>query len=125
VRPEVIVLSALLIAVKFLDDVEIHTSTCQRDIADGRWTCDQINVTEQCILDNLGWRIKPLWQEDLIQDARDDMRRAGTLANSKRQSAAFTHLKMVQGRKIGEGTLCDAQGQLTPVESPVAKGRIG
>lgn len=120
VRPEVLVLGALLIANKFLDDTQTPTSVYQGYVAEGRWTCHQINVTEQCILENLGWRIKPLWDDDLIADALDDMRRAGTLANSKRQSAAFTHLKMLQEKMFNDGTVWSAQAQITPAESPVA-----
>ena len=84
-RPEVIILGALLVAKKFLDDGATHTSTYQDGIADGRWTCEQINVTERCILENLGWRIMPLWQEELIADAKEDMRRAGTVVRGRRQ----------------------------------------
>lgn len=88
VRPEVIILGALLVASKFLDDSATHISSYQYDIANGRWTCEQINATERCILENLEWRIMPLWREDLVEDAKEDMRKVGMVVQRRRQSAA-------------------------------------
>ena len=112
-RPEVIILSALLVANKFLNDAATHT-TRFRDVAEGRWTCDQINVTERCILENLGWRVMPLWREELIEDAKEEMRWAGMAVRGRRVSA-----QVAMGRQVSGGAMWTAQGQLTPVESPV------
>ncbi|KFZ09256.1 hypothetical protein V502_08849 [Pseudogymnoascus sp. VKM F-4520 (FW-2644)] len=90
VRPEVIILGALLVASKFLDDYATHISSYEDDIANGRWTCEQINATERCILENLEWRIMPLWREDLIEDAKEDMRKVGMVVQRRRQSSALT-----------------------------------
>lgn len=117
VRPEVIIVGALLASYKFLDDGALLMSTYADDIGEGRWTCAQINVTERCILENLGWRVVPLWREELIGGAKEDMRRAGTVVRRRRESAA----KTVAGRRVGEGAVWTAEGQLTPVEGVVGE----
>lgn len=76
VNPEVIVLAALVIAVKFLEDCQEPTQYYRAAWATNMWTCRQINVTEMCIMENLGYRILPLWDPMLIADARKDMQRA-------------------------------------------------
>ncbi|EGS21383.1 uncharacterized protein CTHT_0032400 [Thermochaetoides thermophila DSM 1495] len=77
VRPEVIILSALVIAVKFLEDSQSPTHWYASAWGKDMWTCDQINVTERCIMESLGYRIMPLWDATLIADALRDMERAG------------------------------------------------
>ena len=99
VRPEVIILGALLVASKFLDDSATHISSYQDDVANGRWTCEQINATERCILENLEWRIMPLWREDLIEDAKEDMRKVGMVVQRRRQSAALTQVTTTTERR--------------------------
>jgi hypothetical protein len=81
VRPEVIILAALIIAVKFLDDRESTTKVYSRDWGCGLWTCEQINTTQQSIMQNLGYRLLPLWKKDLIDDALWDMDTAGKYAD--------------------------------------------
>jgi len=79
-NPEVIVLAALIIAVKFV--VDCHEPTHYYRTAWGKdlWTSDQINMTERCIMENLGYRILPLWDAALIADAVRDMQRAARQA---------------------------------------------
>jgi hypothetical protein len=76
VSPELIILAALVIAIKFVDDPhsssQYFCSRWGRDI----WSCEQLNITERCIMDNLGWRIMPLYDEDLLADAMVDMQLA-------------------------------------------------
>jgi len=76
VHPEVIVLAALVIAVKFLVDCQEPTHYYGAAWGKNLWTCEQINLTERCIMENLGYRILPLWDAALIADAVGDMQRA-------------------------------------------------
>ncbi|OWP03548.1 hypothetical protein B2J93_7566 [Marssonina coronariae] len=77
IPPELIVLSALILAVKFLDDRQQRTSEYAAEWGRDAWTCAQINVTQRVLLENLGYKLLSLWQEDIILDALEDMRRAG------------------------------------------------
>jgi hypothetical protein len=95
IRPEIIALTSLTIAIKFLDDFETPTSSYAAHWDNGNgplWTCEQINKTEHCIMENLGWRIMSLWKDDLIGEAVEDMDRAGQIAmglnRNKRVSAS-------------------------------------
>jgi len=82
IRPEVIILAALVIAVKFLDDMQYPLSLCAEFWGRGRWSCDQIVISEHCINENLGYKIHPLWQDELIRDALKDMKNAGVNAQT-------------------------------------------
>jgi hypothetical protein len=77
VFPELIVLSALILAVKFLDDAQQTTREYEEEWGKGLWTCEQINFTQWCILENLGYRLLPLWEHSIILEALEDMERAG------------------------------------------------
>ena len=96
VRPEVIILAALVIAVKFLDDQECPTKDCSRDWASDMWTHEQINSTQNCIMQNLGYRILPLWTKDLIGDALGDMDRAGRQASLLPKASLFPQAQMAE-----------------------------
>jgi len=74
--PEIIVLSALILAVKFVDDSQKQTATYAEDWGKLRWTCDQINYTQRVILENLSYRLLPLWNDTIILEALEDMERA-------------------------------------------------
>ena len=80
VKPEVIVLAALIIATKFLEDSHASTQYYCSAWGNNLWTCEQINVTERIIMEDLNYRILPLWDERLIGDALSDMERAGRQA---------------------------------------------
>lgn len=41
------------------------------------WSTNQLNVTERCIMERLGYRIMPLCEESYISDAMVDMQLAG------------------------------------------------
>ncbi|KAH9908649.1 hypothetical protein F4778DRAFT_356579 [Xylariomycetidae sp. FL2044] len=73
VSPEVIILAALIIAEKFVEDAQqsnqFFGSAWGRDL----WTCEQLNFTERCIMENLGYHILPLWEEATIKQARHDI----------------------------------------------------
>lgn len=76
VFPEIIILTSLIIADKFVEDlqesIQYYSSAWGRDV----WTCEQINFTERCIMENLGYRILPLWEEKSIKQARHDIEMA-------------------------------------------------
>ncbi|KAF3767895.1 hypothetical protein M406DRAFT_221891, partial [Cryphonectria parasitica EP155] len=80
VRPELIILSALVIAFKFTEDCQEPTHYYASDWGKGLWTCAQVNVTERCIMEHLGYRILPLCDSEILGDAIADMRRAGQAA---------------------------------------------
>lgn len=90
VRPEIVIISALILAQKFLDDEQSPTSLWAEHIGEYRWSAEQINATEFSIMDNLQWRLLPLWTEDRLAEALEDMEMAG------RQAQA---LQMRQARK--------------------------
>ncbi|ERS95938.1 hypothetical protein HMPREF1624_07473 [Sporothrix schenckii ATCC 58251] len=52
------------------------------------WTGAQLAATERCIMQNLGYRILPLLDADLLADAKADMRRAGAHAVRARRASA-------------------------------------
>ncbi|PKS09770.1 hypothetical protein jhhlp_004391 [Lomentospora prolificans] len=76
VYPELIILSALTIAVKFLDDPQASTRYYCSAWGGDIWSCEQLNATERCIMENLNYRILPLCDEDLLTDAMVDMQLA-------------------------------------------------
>ncbi|KAJ4411273.1 hypothetical protein N0V82_009057 [Gnomoniopsis sp. IMI 355080] len=85
VAPELIILTALVIAFKFTDDCQEPTQYFASAWGKGLWTCDQINATERCIMEHLGYRILPLCERGIIDDAVEDMRRAGVMALSEKK----------------------------------------
>lgn len=80
VRPEVILLSALIIASKYLDDEQAPTAHYAHVWASNRWSCRMINVTEQCIMANLQYRILHLANVETLKEAEQDMERTGYFA---------------------------------------------
>ncbi|CAK7564463.1 MAG: hypothetical protein SEPTF4163_002356 [Sporothrix epigloea] len=95
VFPEVIILAALVIAAKFTDDGFASQQPAQayctawgsststwtnRPGPCALWTGAQLAATERCIMQNLGYRILPLLDAELLADAQSDMRRAGVQA---------------------------------------------
>jgi hypothetical protein len=150
-RPELIVLSALILAVKFIDDAQESTNTYAMDWGSGRWAFSQINYTQRLILENLSYRLLPLWNENFIAGAMEDMERA------RRQSdrAAERKLKInenlelniypaepriwdsdwdaeaccggYEGRGMGTGgkAVVGLGEQLTPVQTPMEENVRG
>lgn len=118
VNPEVIVLGALVIAFKFLDDCHEKTQYYRTEWGKGLWTCAQLNVTERCIMENLGYRILPLWHPALIADAVCDMQRAAKqaiLPSTSRYGDAHK-------RSASSGdALTRHSYPLTPAETPVSE----
>ncbi|KAI9639950.1 hypothetical protein NHQ30_011680 [Ciborinia camelliae] len=127
-HPEVIILAALILATKFIDDQQGTTLYYAQKWAKGLWSCDQINFTQRCIMENLGYRLLPLWSHDIIEEAKNDMARA-----AKRQSTtsycmqdwtmSMANCGIGGNRPMSSGKACiGIQGentpQLTPVETP-------
>ncbi|KFY69303.1 hypothetical protein V496_00355 [Pseudogymnoascus sp. VKM F-4515 (FW-2607)] len=107
VRPEVIILSALMIAHKFLDDTGARARTYSDVVGEGMWGVEMLNVTERCVLENLGWRVARLWRGELIEGAEEDMRRAGVAWETA-------------GKRVSGGARMK-EGLLTPVEGVVGE----
>ncbi|GAP84719.1 hypothetical protein SAMD00023353_0800150 [Rosellinia necatrix] len=76
VFPEIIILAALVIAEKFVEDMQSPTQYFVSTWANDAWTCEQVNFTERCIMESLGYRILPLWDPALIKQARHDIEMA-------------------------------------------------
>ncbi|KKA27655.1 hypothetical protein TD95_001256 [Thielaviopsis punctulata] len=76
VNPALIVLAALAIAVKFVDDPALTSAYFVSNYGHALWTSDQLNVTERCIMENLNYRIMPLYTEELLEEAMVDMQLA-------------------------------------------------
>ncbi|KAH7630711.1 hypothetical protein B0T09DRAFT_124034 [Sordaria sp. MPI-SDFR-AT-0083] len=127
VKPEVIVLAALIIATKFLEDSHAPTQYYRSAWGNNLWTCEQINITERIIMEDLNYRILPLWDERLIGDALNDMERAGrqalllpppaTPAQSQSQFQKEQHK-----RCVSSGAALYGLGmQLTPAGTPMSE----
>lgn len=124
VNPEVIILAALVIAIKFTSDRHEQTQYYRAAWGDNLWTNDQINATERCIMENLGYRILPLCHPRLIADAVDDMERAGRqLALPSHTSSVTHHARSVSTTAVpSTGKAVFGLGmQLTPVETPASE----
>jgi hypothetical protein len=76
-HPEVVVLAALILARGFVDDISETTATYKETWGQGLWSCDQINHAQQAILENIEYRIMPLWTEVRITEALRCMKLAG------------------------------------------------
>ncbi|KAJ4270468.1 hypothetical protein NW762_002150 [Fusarium torreyae] len=76
VSPELIILAALVIAVKFTEDPQEASQYYCKVWGRGMWSHQQLNVTERCIMENLNYRIMPLYEDDCLTDAMVDMQLA-------------------------------------------------
>lgn len=77
VGPELIVLAALVIAAKFNNDLEQPAQHYRVTWGRNKWSNEQLNATERCIMESLDYRIMPLCDEDCLTDAMVDMQLAG------------------------------------------------
>ncbi|PNH43687.1 hypothetical protein VD0004_g3832 [Verticillium dahliae] len=124
VQPELIILAALVIAAKFTEDQQDPTAYYCASWGRNIWSCEQLNVTERCICENLNWRIKPLADdEDLITETLVDMQlaarhyRPAPRPVQKNASDGSGHSK---SKSMSVGTAVVGLGlQLTPVDTPV------
>ncbi|KAH8764377.1 hypothetical protein F5883DRAFT_355777, partial [Diaporthe sp. PMI_573] len=126
VKPELIILTALVIAFKFTEDCQEPTQYYASDWGNSEWTCDQLNATERNIMEHLGYRILPLFEKTIIEDAIDDMKRAGEMAlrereiNRQRVKLDAGHSRSVSVPvRPGDGDAIFGLGfQLTPLDTP-------
>jgi hypothetical protein len=120
IRPELLVLSALILSSQFLDDLSSGTKTYAADWGGGRWSCEQINFTQRSLLENIGYSLLPLCEESIIQDAVRDMERAARRSDVVLYDASKGWRSSARGS--GEGTceaVTGAGDQITPVETPI------
>ncbi|CAN8102248.1 unnamed protein product [Discula destructiva] len=123
VAPELIILTALVIAFKFTDDCQEPTAYFASAWARGLWTCDQINATERCVMDHLGYRILPLCERGVIADAVEDMRRAGVMALRERE--ARSAVAKMEGSVLGATAAGHARSVSVPVRPGAGKAVVG
>ena len=124
---------ALILAVKFLDDVQQVTREYARDWGWNLWSCDKINFTQRCILENLGYRLLPLWEESIILEALEDMERAARQPSPEIGSdedwdtdTCFGNFGGELERKMSDGKAVVGLGeQLTPAETPMVENIPG
>ncbi len=88
VCPEVIIVSALMIAVKFHRGPPEPTLYYARAWGRSIWSCEQLNFTERCVMENLNYRIMHLMDRDILDVAIADMVRAGRTRPSSSSSSS-------------------------------------
>ncbi|RDL33611.1 Uncharacterized protein BP5553_07979 [Venustampulla echinocandica] len=132
IHPELIVLAALVLATKFLDDRQRTTREYAGNWGRGFWSCEQVNFTERCILENLQFRLLSLNQ--YIIDALEDMERAGRQVSPEIRAdedwdtdtcfGSFGGNKSAQ-KSMGCGrTVLDLDSELTPAEASMVKDSL-
>lgn len=127
VLPEVNILAALIIATKFVEDLHEPTAFFASEWGRDLWSCEQINVTERCIMEALGYRILPLWEEQYIKMARHDIElvrrelldEGSELATANREYEFSPVADPASARPMSSGRATLGLGlQLTPTETP-------
>ncbi|KAI0847501.1 hypothetical protein F5Y00DRAFT_263412 [Daldinia vernicosa] len=119
VLPEVIILAALVIADKFVEDLQESTQYYGSAWGRNLWTCEQINFTERCIMENLGYRILPLWEAKFIKQARHDIEMARRELINEDIGTGDENKLAKHGKSMSSGHAVVGLGiQLTPVETP-------
>ncbi|KAI1141941.1 hypothetical protein F5Y05DRAFT_210477 [Hypoxylon sp. FL0543] len=119
ISPEIIILAALIIADKFVEDLQESTQYYSSSWGQNLWTCEQINFTERCIMENLGYRILPLWEEKSIKQARHDieMARRELIDDGIAIADESKTAKHVKSMSSGHAVIGLGR-QLTPAETP-------
>ncbi|KAI1491667.1 hypothetical protein F5X96DRAFT_455916 [Biscogniauxia mediterranea] len=120
VYPEIIILAALIIADKFVEDMQESTQYFASAWGNNVWSCEQINFTERCIMESLNYRIMPLWEPGSIKQARHDIEMARREIMQENTALALgdgcknsnKHIKSVSSGVIGLGL------PLTPADTP-------
>ncbi|KAI0017497.1 hypothetical protein F4780DRAFT_588792 [Xylariomycetidae sp. FL0641] len=125
VPPEVIVLAALVIAEKFVEDMqETTTQWFATNWGGDVWTSEQINYTERAIMENLQYRIMPLWDPVLIKEARHDIEMARRevveeINNATANAGAENKKQQHHFKSMSSGHAAVGLGlQLTPAQTP-------
>jgi hypothetical protein len=126
----------LILAVKFLDDAQQSTREYVDVWGRGMWSCEQVNHTQWCLMDNLGGRLLPLWDEGVILGALEDMERAGRQIEPRVIEEQWDEIIYLDGLIIGDAKerekgMSDGHAvigmgeQLTPVETPLVENVTG
>lgn len=127
VFPEVNVLAALIIANKFIEDLHEPTSWYANEWGRDMWTCEQINVTERCIMEALEYRIIPLLDDQYIKQARHDIelaRRELLDETSELSMEAREYELYNSARPVISGQAVIGLGlSLTPADTPKSEVR--
>ncbi|KAI1746940.1 hypothetical protein F4782DRAFT_552836 [Xylaria castorea] len=124
VFPEIIIMAALVIAEKFVEDMQSPTQYFASSWGNNLWTCEQVNFTERCIMESLGYRILPLWEPALIKQARHDIEMARREIIQETSSSSTGGIVGEDGRQkhfksMSSGHAVVGLGlQLTPVATP-------
>ncbi|KAI5868390.1 hypothetical protein GGS23DRAFT_27514 [Durotheca rogersii] len=119
VPPEIIILASLIVADKFVEDLQESTQYYCSSWGQNLWTCEQVNFTERLIMESLGYRILPLWEAKSIKQARHDIEMA-------RRELLDSGVEMADENKLGKHSKAMSTGhavmgfarQLTPSEAP-------
>ena len=83
------------------------------------WSCTQVNFTQRCLLENIGYSLLPLCQEGIIRDAMRDMERAGRRSDVVRyDSSQDSRREANSGAESKGGAIAGIGEQLTPAETP-------
>ncbi|KAI2621267.1 hypothetical protein GGR54DRAFT_95083 [Hypoxylon sp. NC1633] len=118
VFPEIIIISALMIADKFVEDLQESTQYYGSEWGMNLWTCKQINFTEWCIMENLAYRILPLWEAKSIKQARHDIEMARReLLDIGIEVSEDKVAKHAKSLSSGHAIMGPGR-QLTPAETP-------
>ncbi|KAI0197545.1 hypothetical protein F4808DRAFT_293254 [Astrocystis sublimbata] len=128
VFPEIIIMAALMIAEKFVEDMQSPTQYFVSSWGNDVWTCEQVNFTERCMMESLGYRILPLWDPPLIKQARHDIEMArreiiqestGASTNSNSGMGLGADGRQKHFKSMSSGHAVVGLGlQLTPAATP-------
>ncbi|KAK6087532.1 hypothetical protein SCUP234_01690 [Seiridium cupressi] len=121
VLPEVAILSALMIATKFLEDVHDPTHYFSSEWGRDVWSCEQINATERCVMEALDYRIMPLTGEEYIKEARHDIEatRRELLDETSDAALEAREYGLYNTRPMSSGeAVVGLDLQLTPADTP-------
>ncbi|ORY64983.1 uncharacterized protein BCR38DRAFT_484460 [Pseudomassariella vexata] len=128
VLPEVAVLAALMIADKFVADLQEPTSYYASRWGMDIWSCEQINFTERCIMEALGYRILPLWDAQIIKEVRHDIElvRRELMDETSGMAPEARDYELCSNRPMSSGEAVVGLGlQLTPAETPKSQLTAG
>lgn len=127
VYSEVVILCALMIASKFLEDSHDPTQYYCTEWGRDLWSCGQINATERCVMEALEYRIMPLTDEEYIKEARHDIEATRRELQDETSEAAFEAREMAfDTRLMSSGQAVFGLGlQLTPAVTPNSEVTMG